>query len=409
MASSASDADVREALELFRSIPTYPKVTAKILECERRIDIILKIRAKQAEDRAQKEEEESRERVVCEPLLKRFESLRGKAEIDAEIDINREKLGGLVTQMGELRKNKTDYEGAVAESRKINDRIDEINALNAKLKVERSGLSIFAIKAKREIDAKLDGCVSERCGLESKLSALELKKHGYNSLEEIDAKIRDCEVEIKQYNGIIDKLLKEPNKEDVKSELLKYNYGKRMIEDLEKQKLEAFKNKILNVKVGGLIEFGKSNYGDVKSDEPLYWRVLENKGDSVFVVANSIFTKMSYSSRLAGGDWHNCSVRTWLDRVYETAFSEDEKQYIVKKRLGAAESYLYPLSAEQVRKFLPNMEDRKMGVDWWVRTVISSYTVDSVMYVNIMGRIITAGKNVNGYCGVLPAMQLKFK
>ena len=66
--------------------------------------------------------------------------------------------------------------------------------------------------------------------------------------------------------------------------------------------------------------------------ERVKWRVLENDGSTLFVMADKGLDTKCYNDDWESITWENCSLRNWLNRdFYSTAFSSGEQGAIVSQ------------------------------------------------------------------------------
>ena len=192
--------------------------------------------------------------------------------------------------------------------------------------------------------------------------------------------------------------------------------------------------------------------------ERIKWRVLENNGSMLFVVADQGLDCKDYNEADTSITWENCTLRTWLNGTfYNTAFSSSEQDAIVQQtvvnddnpKYGTAggnntQDNVYLLSIEEVtnpeygfcedygvdsasRWMQPSdythamrhgdYTDEEYGCWWWLRSPGS--TTDHALYVNARnlsssdrqhGNIKMSGfrvTNVYKYdVGIMPALQI---
>lgn len=82
-----------------------------------------------------------------------------------------------------------------------------------------------------------------------------------------------------------------------------------------------------------------SNYGDYELGgchyfkyEPIRWRVLQNEGDQLFLLADSVLDQQQYGPK--NKNWKESSIRSWLNKEFlNTAFSEKEKKAIINSKI----------------------------------------------------------------------------
>lgn len=77
--------------------------------------------------------------------------------------------------------------------------------------------------------------------------------------------------------------------------------------------------------------FGNSTYRYFKW-ERIKWRVLENNGNTLFVVADQGLDCKDYNEEKTSITWEHCTLRTWLNETfYNTAFSNSEQGAIMQQ------------------------------------------------------------------------------
>ena len=79
--------------------------------------------------------------------------------------------------------------------------------------------------------------------------------------------------------------------------------------------------------------FGNSAYRYFKWEQ-IKWRVLQNDGSTLFVLADKGLDCKSYNEKYTSITWENCTLRDWLNSFfYNMAFSDEEKRAVVEKTL----------------------------------------------------------------------------
>lgn len=65
---------------------------------------------------------------------------------------------------------------------------------------------------------------------------------------------------------------------------------------------------------------------------PIVWRVIQVKGNEVFLLADRSLEEKKYNEDSASVTWENCTLREWLnEEFYQKSFDREEKEGIVKK------------------------------------------------------------------------------
>ncbi len=146
----------------------------------------------------------------------------------------------------------------------------------------------------------------------------------------------------------------------------------------------------MHVKKGDIITFG--SFSPLKKDrvfpnkrvlkgEDIEWKVLTVKdGKALCISRYAVGTRVWKVESDPLDDhchtWDTCSLRKWLNgRFYKYAFSSEEKRYILKTEIPAdynevydekagesTRDYVFLLSSEEVREYLPADQDRKLSL-----------------------------------------------
>ena len=91
-------------------------------------------------------------------------------------------------------------------------------------------------------------------------------------------------------------------------------------------------------KIGEIIKFGRYYFENEKDVQPIEWIVLENNKDKLLMISKYCLDVIHYFDQTGSVDyayaiaWENSHLRKWLnDGFYDQAFTEKEKQRIVKR------------------------------------------------------------------------------
>lgn len=172
--------------------------------------------------------------------------------------------------------------------------------------------------------------------------------------------------------------------------------------------------------------------------EKIKWRVLQNNGDTLFVLADRGLDCKKYHQELTNDTWETCSLRQWLnDDFYNTAFSSGEQSAIIEQTVAneanaeyetaggtATQDYVYLLSVEEwtnpaygycdeVYKTMPASDYAGLmgaAIDsddgtcyWWLRSL--SNTKNSAMAVSSYGGITHYEVNTQDHA-CIPALHI---
>jgi len=85
---------------------------------------------------------------------------------------------------------------------------------------------------------------------------------------------------------------------------------------------------------------------------PIEWIVLENDGESALLLSRYGLEEKAYNEEWVNEiTWEQCTLREWLnDEFYNRAFSQEEKQYIIKSDVSADENPSYPTNPGNATK-----------------------------------------------------------
>lgn len=90
--------------------------------------------------------------------------------------------------------------------------------------------------------------------------------------------------------------------------------------------------------------FGDSDYRYFKW-EPIKWRVLQNNGSTLFVMADNGLDCKDYNEEFISVTWSDCTLRNWLNSsFYHVAFSGKEQEAVINQNTN---DKVYLLSVEE--------------------------------------------------------------
>ncbi len=113
-------------------------------------------------------------------------------------------------------------------------------------------------------------------------------------------------------------------------------------------------SKYLNIKVGGIIEFGsypQTKDGDTFKVEPIKWRVLEINNGKALLLSEKILDAHMFAEE--SNNYANSEIRRWLNNeFYNEAFNDEEKSRIVTTNVDNSIRSTYPngLSEEELKE-----------------------------------------------------------
>lgn len=166
---------------------------------------------------------------------------------------------------------------------------------------------------------------------------------------------------------------------------------------------------VVTLNVGDMFWFGKYHINSTVNfliglPDPgkLVWRIIEKTDDHIFALSYHL---VDYASFSKGKDrkWEVSEARKWLnEEFYENAFSEEEKNLIktVKKDKVT-------LLTKKEAETLISVNDKKRGVDWWLRSAGSTFYDRDIAVVNKYG--YTDSTMMSSACGIRPAIYIDLK
>ena len=106
-------------------------------------------------------------------------------------------------------------------------------------------------------------------------------------------------------------------------------------------------NQSFKYRPGDVVVFGKYEQDNKKSNgkEDIEWIVLAREGSKVLVISRYALACKPYNNKKTDVTWETCSLRKWLNNdFYESAFDEEEKNYIIKTNVPADKNPEYETS-----------------------------------------------------------------
>ena len=127
--------------------------------------------------------------------------------------------------------------------------------------------------------------------------------------------------------------------------------------------------------IGETVEYG------AWKGEALRWKVADERGKMRLLISEKVIAKQPYNDVLTDTSWKECSLRAWLnDSFLKEAFSPKEQKTLMSSLVrnlrnpryyssGGFDSLdkLFILKSEELEKYLPTAEDRRMDGWWWLR------------------------------------------
>jgi hypothetical protein len=124
--------------------------------------------------------------------------------------------------------------------------------------------------------------------------------------------------------------------------------------------------------IGDIIQFGcyEQDRDESTKDEPIYWDVLDKKGDSILVISHFLLDRQRFSDDKENVAWENSQIRAWLNETfYNEAFNESEKNMIIESVIPNPSSapYLEAVGKDSrcgILGDMPDTTDRIFLLNW---------------------------------------------
>ena len=147
--------------------------------------------------------------------------------------------------------------------------------------------------------------------------------------------------------------------------------------------------------------FGNNTYRYFKW-ERIKWRVLNNNGDTLFLVADKAMDCKDYNDELTAITWEKSTIRSWLNDIfYHTAFNSSEKNVIVTQNVANEDNPKYGTdggnnTADKVYLLsLNELMNTKYGFCSEYNRFCVSRQLQTSAYVNVRGVV----RSIEGNCG----------
>ena len=205
------------------------------------------------------------------------------------------------------------------------------------------------------------------------------------------------------------------------------------------------------------VTFGSYPQSDISGDkkDPIEWIVLEKNDSEMLLLSKYILDCKCYNDEEKDVTWGTCTLRKWLnDTFYDSAFSDNEKKYIIKSNVvnkdnseygtsggNDTNDYVYSLSIDECRQYFGNEDANNFnkclatkgteyaknvdnyGNKLWVSDATEWYGGNSAFWLRSPGTyqitatdvlgdgyVRTYGYNVgNFYSGLRPLLKVKYR
>lgn len=184
---------------------------------------------------------------------------------------------------------------------------------------------------------------------------------------------------------------------------------------------------IEDAEIGDTVIFGQYDQNNDSEDggEDIEWIVLDIQDDHYLLITKLGIECRPYHSVQKAITWKDCGLRSWLNYEFYDWFTDYEKKHILKTEIEPASNpeyetdpgeattdRLFILSLEEVMKYFPTEESRKLEITtsaiahgayytftnnknygwWWVRN--PGNFQDNAVYIHRNGRIFIQGDYV---------------
>ncbi|MBE6965268.1 MAG: TIR domain-containing protein [Ruminococcaceae bacterium] len=287
------------------------------------------------------------------------------------------------------------------------------------LEKERSMLGFFKGKRRNEINNEIERLQQQIALLKDKITALEPKKQGYESFENICNNLEVCQKRIAS----------EENQQKEMKELLDPSFEKSIMDELDlleqngnksekvnqefKQKSEKIQltESFKSSKIGDVIRFG--HYPQTGTEkEDIEWLVLEKQEAKLLVISKYGLDCKEYNESYTDVTWETCTLRKWLNNDFlGSAFSANEKAVIPTVTVeahanpqyntnpgNATQDQVFLLSITEANKYFSSesarqckatdyavangWEESSGNYSWWLRSPGSHQQKGSCVYVD---------------------------
>ena len=343
------------------------------------------------------------------------------------------KIASLKIEYNNLNNLKDNLQGIEDKLFSLNRKLKSIKSEINSLTIEKSNLGSFAEKRKKEITERMVVLRNDQKQLIGKITSLEKKKQGYNTLSKLDSKISSTLQQIEGQNKKIEKLSSVRSSRSIREELCTFELGKKLI-----QKFDSLQN----IKEHQYIIFGayQQDNNTANGKENIEWLVLEVKDGKALVISKYALDCNQYNTNEKDVTWETCTLRRWLNNDFiNAAFSAEEKAMIPTVTVSAdknprwstnsgnaTQDQVFLLSITEADKYFSSDSARECkptdfavangayvysengNCVWWLRSPGDDQNYAA--FVNCVGEIQEHGYYVN-YDGraVRPAMWISIK
>lgn len=228
------------------------------------------------------------------------------------------------------------YENYDNKNNKINKLNEYLTILENKIEPlvsKQSGLGLFAIKEKKQIEEELFPLKVKQVDTITSIKELKAEFNGYTDKN-------DIKEELNHITGIINNL-QDKLQQEVGSNKYSYDQALRKYKNTGITKELNNKNPklpFITGERGDIVGFGsfKQNNDATSCYETIEWQILNRVGNRLLLISRYALDCKKYNSELEDTTWEKCSLRQWLnDTFINNAFSMEEQAAILTVQVKA--------------------------------------------------------------------------
>ena len=128
----------------------------------------------------------------------------------------------------------------------------------------------------------------------------------------------------------------------------------------------------MNVRIGGMIQFGNYSLGVQGKVQPLFWRILDIQNSNALIICEKLIDYVNYHKSLIGVTWEDSTLRRWMNcDFFHIAFDSTEQSKILytvnhnsnnpkfgTKGGNRTQDYVFALSIEEAERYFSSNSER---------------------------------------------------
>ena len=364
MSVGNTESAYKEAARLFESISEYLDSIVLAKECYKKAN-------KSIEDKEK-----------CDALFKAFKFMLENKRNGKDPKVQAEKSISEHTQrLQQLLAIQSKWNQIEANISSYNHEIQIVQAEISKLDEEKTELSFFEGKKRKEISLEIKSDKERIRSLKEKLLSEEENKGGFLSIELLNKEISQMEERINVQNRILTEISGVVDSYEIRKELSCYAYGEQLLSNYSSYFDDL-------IEVGGCIKFGSYQKEKTGGKEDIEWLVLDVEDNKALVISKYALDCKSYNAKDIDVTWETCSLRKWLNNEFiNSAFSVDENAMIPMVTIFADKNPKYgtnPGKATQEQVFLLSIVEvnKYFNADSAKRCKPTDFAVANGAYLN---------------------------